>query len=307
MRGADHRRQRVQVEPPGQRVSVTVECADIDQSCRAEHSEQLRDAHLSLRQPGLCSVQGHFGDLRLAAGGVRAGHRPRLRHASGAHSRLRPVVEIADGSEVPLGRATSSGTRTVWGTRFASPGTVLSSATDSGRPPTAAGKWTLDASPAGRSCRWRRSTGRVLALTAKGTAQGSLGPYVLLRRALAGGSWSRVATLPSASLFDPTDLISTQAGTAAVLDGTSILVTTNGGLTVARRATANTGYPFIPSSVAVASAKGLALLCIAQNYMGHPTSRSIQVLTAARTGRRPARRARRATPKPLPAAGATWS
>ena len=172
--------------------------------------------------------------------------------------------------KAPLGRATLSGTRTVWGARFASPshgfvfGHGLWKTTDGGR------QWTLDAGPSGSILSLATIDRQVLALTAQGTAQGDLGPYVLLRRPLAGGSWSRVATLPSVSLFDPTDLISTQAGTAAVLDGTSVLVTTNGGLTVARHATATTGYPFIPSSVAVTSAKGLALLCIAQNYMGHP-------------------------------------
>lgn len=108
----------------------------------------------------------------------------------------------------------------------------------------------------------------MLALTAKGTAQSNLGPYLLLRRALSGGSWSTLATLPPVNLVDPTDLISTQAGTAALLDGRSVLLTTNGGLTVVRRATPGMPRYFGASSVAATSAQGLALLCVGPGFAG---------------------------------------
>ena len=170
--------------------------------------------------------------------------------------------------KVSLGRPGTSGVRTVWGTRFASPshgfvfGHGLWETSDGGR------HWALDSQPSGSILSLATIDGQVLALVGKGTAQGNLGPYMLLRRPLAGGSWGTLATLPPVNLVDPTDLISTQAGTAAVLDSRSVLLTTNGGLTVARRATPGTPQYFGAGSVAVTSPEGLALLCVGPGFAG---------------------------------------
>ena len=92
----------------------------------------------------------------------------------------------------------------------------------------------------------------------------------LLQRPLAGGAWSAIATIKSVDLSDPTDLISTQAGTAAVLDGAGVLLTLDGGLT-GEQVSTPTGVPspFQPAGVAVTSAKSLALLEVGQGYTGH--------------------------------------
>ena len=208
--------------------------------------------------------------------------------------------------KVSLGRPGTGSARIVWGTRFASPshgfifGHGLWETIDGGR------HWTLDAEPSGSILSLATIDGQVLALTAKGTAQSNLGPYLLLRRALSGGSWSTLATLPPVNLVDPTDLISTQAGTAALLDGRSVLLTTNGGLTVVRRATPGMPRYFGASSVAATSAQGLALLCVGPGFAGGAEKLLYKIPTAACTGARPVPRTARATPKPLPA-GATWS
>ena len=157
---------------------------------------------------------------------------------------------------VTLGRPGSSGPH-VWGVRFASPGhgfifgKGLWETTDGGA------HWALDATPAGSILSLATIDGQVLALAS--TNPGGA-PATLLRRPLAGGSWTAVATVKSPDLLDSNDLISTQAGTAAVLDGTSVLVTTNGGLTVHHRATPSALQPATPSSVAVTSSGSLALL-----------------------------------------------
>jgi hypothetical protein len=113
--------------------------------------------------------------------------------------------------------------------------------------------------------------GHVLALTAANAAQS--GPDELLRRPLAGGSWSTVTTARATDMVDPDDLIATQAGTAAVLDRTSVVVTTDGGLTIMRRATPPMPSGFSPASVAVTGHDGLALLAVGQGYTGHTIKR----------------------------------
>ena len=151
------------------------------------------------------------------------------------------------------------------GARFASPshgfvfGNGLWETTDGG------GHWTLDAAPTGPIFSLATIDGQVLALASKSGGR----PASLLRRPLSGGSWSTVASVSWVDLLDPTDLISTQAGTAAVLDGNSVLVTTNGGLTVVHRATPSTPPGYSPASVAATSGHSLALLCIGQGYTGH--------------------------------------
>jgi photosystem II stability/assembly factor-like uncharacterized protein len=164
-----------------------------------------------------------------------------------------------------LGRFGSSGSHTVWGLRFATPshgfvfGKGLWETTDGGA------HWTLDAAPSGSILSLATIDGQVLVLT---SAKASGTPATLVRRPLAGGSWTTVATVKSPSLLDPTDLISTQAGTAAVLGGTSVLVTTDGGLTVHRRATPSAPQPATPGSVAVTSSGSLALLIVGPGAAG---------------------------------------
>ncbi len=159
---------------------------------------------------------------------------------------------------VTLGRPGSSGAHPAWGVRFASPshgfvfGKGLWETTDGGA------HWALDTAPSGSVLSLATIDGQVLALTS--VSPGGSAAAVLRRRPLAGGSWTTIGTVKSPDLLDPNDLISTQAGTAAVLSGTSVLVTVNGGLTVHLRATPSAPQPATPSSVAVTSSGSLALL-----------------------------------------------
>jgi hypothetical protein len=150
----------------------------------------------------------------------------------------------------------------VWGTRFASAsqgfifGDRLWQTLDGGR------HWALARAPAGQILSLAPIGGQLLALVIKGS-----GSAALVRRPLAGGPWYGVAAVKTVGLLDPTDLISTQAGTAAVLDGTSVLVTTNGGLAITSRPTPSTPG-FTPGFVAVTSAHSLALLLVGQGAAG---------------------------------------
>jgi photosystem II stability/assembly factor-like uncharacterized protein len=66
---------------------------------------------------------------------------------------------------------------------------------------------------------------------------------------------------------------------AAVVDGSSVLVTSNGGLTVTKHATPcpAAGSPFpVVTSVAAEAPHGLALLCTGQGYTGH-TDKTVYV------------------------------
>ena len=170
----------------------------------------------------------------------------------------------------PLGRALGSGAHAVWGVRFATPshgfvfGHGLWETTDGG------GRWALDASPTGTILSLAAIDGQVLALVQGAT---SSAPATLLRRALAGGSWTAVTTVHTADLSDSNDLIATQAGTAAVLDATSVVVTTNGGLTIVRRATPALPADFSPASLTTTGGHGLALLTVGQGFTGHTIKR----------------------------------
>jgi hypothetical protein len=111
----------------------------------------------------------------------------------------------------------------------------------------------------------------VLALTAQCTVtSGCALPAFLSRRPLGGGAWTAVAKMGISVGQDPTDLIATHAGSAAVLDGTAVLVTGNGGVSIAVHPTpcTTTGVSRA-TSVAVTSPDGLALLCIGQGFTGH--------------------------------------
>ena len=77
--------------------------------------------------------------------------------------------------------------------------------------------------------------------------------------AACGGSWTKIVITKLFTTADPTDLISTQAGTAAVLAGGGVLVTRNGGLTFHMYPVPSTAS-FAPAAVAATSARSLALL-----------------------------------------------
>ena len=165
--------------------------------------------------------------------------------------------------EPALGRAPA-----VWGIRFATPehgfvfGDGLWETTDGGA------QWTLDTTPAGSILSLALVQGQVLALNALCTPDAGCQHGVLMRRPLDGGTWTGVAKANAADLIDPDDLIATQAGVAAVLDGRDVLVTGDGGLTYTANpipCTPQSGGP----SVAVTSATGLAMLCTDGAYTGH--------------------------------------
>lgn len=177
---------------------------------------------------------------------------------------------------VPLGTPYQGKSAAVWGIRFASPaqgfvfGSGLWETADGGL------HWVRDSQP-GRTILSLAVLGsHVLALTDRCTPSGGCGQNAtLVRRPLAGGAWSTVATVHSAWLLDATDLISTQAGDAAVLDGTKVLTITNGGMFASVHPTPCTkeGVAF-PASVAATSGHGdLALLCVGQAAMSHTQKR----------------------------------
>jgi len=169
---------------------------------------------------------------------------------------------------VPL---SSPGGAGVWGIRFATPehgfvfGDGLWETTDSGQ------HWTSVAYPGGSILSLAAIDGQVLALTATCSTQGGCAqPGTLLRRPLAGGAWTQVTQVPTSGITDPTDMIATQAGVAAVLDGSDVAVTSNGGMTITRHpAPCGTAAMTRESSVAVIAPDGLALLCTGQGYTGH--------------------------------------
>lgn len=168
----------------------------------------------------------------------------------------------------PLSPAGGSG---VWGIRFANPehgfvfGSGLWETTDGGQ------HWTSAAYPGGSVLSLATIDGQVLALTATCTARGGCAqPGMLLRRPLAGGAWSQVAHVDVPGTADATDLIATQAGVAAVLDGRDVLVTSDGGVTSTSHAAPCADQAIAQeSSVAVIAPDGLALLCTGQGFTGH--------------------------------------
>jgi hypothetical protein len=173
----------------------------------------------------------------------------------------------------PVGQPGLAAAPAVWGIRFATPGhgfvfgDGLWETTDGG------GHWIRDAEPAGSILSLAIVSGQVLALTARCTpAGGCEQSAVLERRALGGGSWTAVEKVTIGNLIDPDDLIATQAGVAAVIDGRDVLVTADGGLTFTVDP-----IPCPPPaqrpSVAVTSPHGLALLCVGEGYTGHTMKR----------------------------------
>lgn len=165
---------------------------------------------------------------------------------------------------VPLGQQFSPNGPAVWGIRFATAfhgfvfGNGLWETTDGGE------HWAAAPRPAGSILSLEIIDGQVLALTVSCQPQnGCAQTGTLQRRPLQGGSWTVVSRVSQPRS------IATQARVAALLEGTSVLVTTNGGLSFTTRAApCTTEAVAMPSAVAVTSADGLALLCAGQGAMG---------------------------------------
>lgn len=176
---------------------------------------------------------------------------------------------------VPLGQPYTSTGPAVWGIRFATPehgfvfGNGLWVTTDGGE------HWSAVTYPGGAMLSLEIIDGQVLAVTAGHGPDGLTG-WTLSRRALGGGSWTPITALAGNSGAGG---IAAQAGVAAVVDGSSVLVTSNGGLTVTKHATPcpAAGRPSpVVTSVAVQAPHGLALLCTGQGYTGH-TDKTVYV------------------------------
>jgi photosystem II stability/assembly factor-like uncharacterized protein len=170
---------------------------------------------------------------------------------------------------IPVGEPGLTSAPIVWGIRFATPehgfvfgDTGLWETTDGGE------QWTRDLALAGSILSLAIVRRQVLAITALCTPDSGCKYGTLMRRPLSGGSWTGVAKATVTSLIDPVDMIATQAGVAAVLDGRDVLVTPDGGFTFTLNpvpCTSESGAP----SVAVTSATGLAVLCTGGGYTGH--------------------------------------
>ena len=165
---------------------------------------------------------------------------------------------------VPLGDPlANSGQAAVWGIRFADPvvgfvfGNGLWATTDGGE------RWTAIASPGGSIVDLEVIDGQVLALSFPCSAKSGCGEQgTLYRRALSGGPWSAVTPVSGARV------IATQARVAAVLDLSRVVVTSDGGLTFAVRATPCAGSGSAGSAVAVTGPDSLDLLCAGGAAMG---------------------------------------
>ncbi len=194
-----------------------------------------------------------------------------------SHAPCTSIVRTLDrgaswrGLPAPVVPLSSPGGAGVWGIRFATPehgfvfGDGLWETTDGGQ------HWASVAYPGGSVLSLAAIDGQVLALAATCSAQGGCAESgTLLRRPLAGGAWSQVTQVRTAGGADPTDMIATQAGVAAVLDGSDVAVTSNGGVTITRHPTpCGTTTMKRGVSVAVIAPDGLALLCTGQGYTGH--------------------------------------
>ena len=169
---------------------------------------------------------------------------------------------------VTLGPAMSASGPAVWGIRFATPshgfvfGNGLWETTDGGE------HWAQAAAPAGSILSLEVIDGQVLAVTATCSSQSGCGSTGSLeRRPLSGGAWQQVTPVKDAEAG--TDAIATQARVAAVLDGTTVIVTSDGGLsTVSHPVPCTTEGIAVAESVAVTGPDSLALLCAGQAAMG---------------------------------------
>jgi hypothetical protein len=166
---------------------------------------------------------------------------------------------------VPLGNPYDfTGQAAAWGIRFASPrqgfvfGNGLWASTDGGE------HWSAAASPPGGVIiDLEVIDGQLLALTdACSTQSGCAQGETLERSPLSGGPWSLVTRVSDSRL------IATQARVAAVLDGGSVVVTEDGGLTSATYVTPCDSPAAAGSAVAVTGPGSLALLCAGSAAMG---------------------------------------
>jgi hypothetical protein len=152
----------------------------------------------------------------------------------------------------------------VWGIRFANPsdgfvfGNGLWETTDGGE------HWASTASPGSSIESLEVIDGQVLAVTATCTPNGGCGQTgTLMRRALAGGGWQVVKQVADHGA------IATQARVAAVLDGATVIVTADGGIsTITRAAPCSAKGVIVPAALAVTSPNGLALLCAGNGAAG---------------------------------------
>ncbi len=176
---------------------------------------------------------------------------------------------------VPLSEPNASTGPAAWGIRFATPGhgfvfgNGLWVTTDGGE------HWPAAPYPGGAMLSLEIIDHQVLAVTARHGPDGLTG-WTLSRRALGGGRWTRITALAYNSGVGG---IAAQAGVAAFVDGSSVLVTTNGDLTVTKHPTPcpAAGSPFpVVTSVAPEAPHGLALLCTGQGYTGH-TDKTVYV------------------------------
>ena len=173
---------------------------------------------------------------------------------------------------VPVGAPGQRGV--VWGIRFATPehgfvfGDGLWETTDGGA------RWDRVRTPNGMVLSLAVVPGQVLALVAPCRAESSGCPRYgfLASRPLSGGVWTAVANVAAVRLIDPDDLIATQAGVAAAVVATDVIV-----LRPDRPGRIVNPIPCPPPaqtpSVAVTSATGLAILCTGQGYTGHTIKR----------------------------------
>jgi hypothetical protein len=170
---------------------------------------------------------------------------------------------------VPVGAPGLSRAPAVWGIRFATPehgfvfGDGLWETTDGGE------RWSRVTAPFGSVLSLAIVPGQVLVVAARCTPGGGCDQRgVLASRPLSGGVWTGVANGAVTSLLDPDDLIATQAGVAAAVVGTDVIVLRPD----------QPGFhlypipcppPAPPPSVAVISATRLAMLCTGEGYTGH--------------------------------------
>ena len=171
---------------------------------------------------------------------------------------------------VPLGEPGVT-SPSVWGIRFATPehgfvfGNGLWVTTDGGE------RWSAAPYPGGSIMSLEIIDRQVLTVTMRRGTAGNAS-WALLRRPVAGGAWTQLVTQATAI-----GSIATQAQVAAILDGSSVLITGDGGQTLTRHALPCTtsAFPF-PTTAAVMAPSGLALLCIGQGYTGH-TDKTVYV------------------------------
>jgi hypothetical protein len=232
-----------------------------------------RDSHAAL--PGIGPVPAHFAAHSVTFvspdEGFVLGTGPCAVHPCTSVVRTLNRGASWAGLPAPLAKLGFPGnTNAVWGIRFANPtqgfifGSSLWETTDGGE------HWVRDAMPVNSIISLAIVQGQVIAVTEHCTRSGCPRTGQIVRRALAGGPWTTVMRIHPTFPESPTDLIGTQAGVAAILTGTSALVSDDGGFHWISHPTPCTSISKgLPGSVAVIAPKGLALLCIGEGFTGH--------------------------------------